>query len=278
MWARNISWVHGVKAVDNSGLEVNVWAKDDMKREKRYTQKPDDRIREVIKRAFLHDPRVNSFNPEVEVKNGVVILTGKVDNLAARQAAEDDAWNTVGVWHVINNLKVRPVILLSNRRVRDDILAALARDPFVERHEVTVSVLNGKAYLYGTVDSYFEKHRCADVASRVNGVVEVENSLVVDYYWTWKSDREIKEDVESELWWSPFVGSAGIDVTVNDGVAVLTGEVDSWTEHGAATENAFEGGAKAVRNKLTVAGATVEADGDWYYPSYEQYHSYWLMY
>lgn len=42
-------------------------------------------------------------------------------------------------------------------------------------------------------------------------------------------------------------------MTVKDGVATLEGTVDSWSEREAATENAYEGGARTVKNFLMVA-------------------------
>lgn len=44
------------------------------------------------------------------------------------------------------------------------------------------------------------------------------------------------------------------NVSVEDGVATLTGAVDSWTEYNAARENAFQGGAVTVITKLRVGG------------------------
>jgi osmotically-inducible protein OsmY len=41
-------------------------------------------------------------------------------------------------------------------------------------------------------------------------------------------------------------------VTVNDGVALLTGVVDDLRARRAATANALEGGAVQVRNRLRV--------------------------
>ena len=41
-------------------------------------------------------------------------------------------------------------------------------------------------------------------------------------------------------------------VSVEDGTATLTGTVDTWYERRSATENAFEGGARAVDNDLRV--------------------------
>jgi hypothetical protein len=39
---------------------------------------------------------------------------------------------------------------------------------------------------------------------------------------------------------------------VDDGVATLTGTVDSWSEYDAAVNNAYEGGAVYVDNELLV--------------------------
>jgi osmotically-inducible protein OsmY len=117
---------------------------------------------------------------------------------------------------------------------------------------VGVSALNGKVYLDGRVNTSFERHRAEDVASRVKGVVVVENNLDYEHVWTWKPDWEIRDDVQSQLFWSPFVDFEDITVTVEDGIVTLTGQVDSFQEKYDAEENAFEGGAKDVRNHVSV--------------------------
>ena len=69
---------------------------------------------------------------------------------------------------------------------------------------------------------------------------------------TLRADAEIKQDIEDQIFWSPFVDSDTVEVSVDDGEAQLTGTVDSWSERAAATENAFEGGAMWVDNDLIV--------------------------
>jgi osmotically-inducible protein OsmY len=90
------------------------------------------------------------------------------------------------------------------------------------------------------------------VASTVKGVVDVINNLRVMQNWTPIDDWEIKQNIEKELWWSPFVDETDLSVTVADGTATLVGVVDTLRERRAATENAFEGGARRVRNHLKV--------------------------
>lgn len=158
------------------------------------------------------------------------------------------------------------------------ITRALARDPYVERFDVTVGVRDGVATLTGDVDMSFQKRQAEEVAANVSGVVEVRNLLDVrdpssrlayqpfadqrppDHYnwfhppaWAVKSDWEIAQDIRSELWWSPFIDADDVKVTVRDGVATLTGTVSTWNERRVASENAIEGGAISVQNRLEVA-------------------------
>jgi osmotically-inducible protein OsmY len=184
----------------------------------------------------------------------------------------------VGVWRVENRLKVRPENRPPDAEVEKSVREALLRNPYVERYEIAVDAVDGRVYLSGTVDSLFEKGEAEEVVGGIAGVVEVRNNLNValdrplvydpyvydwypyDYGWytydgvrtTRKNDWAIHEDIQSELWWSPFVDANEVAVKVDDGVATLTGTVDTWSERLAATENALEGGAVKVVNDLNV--------------------------
>lgn len=271
------AWVAGVESVDADKLSVEGWARDEKLRGDKYASKSAEAIRDAVNDALLLDPRVLSFNVDVDVAASTVTLRGTVDNLKAKRAAEDIARNTVGVSYVANRLKVRPENPPTDDDIEQNVEAALLRDPYVERFEVSTVVIDGVAHLYGTVDSFFDKNRADELASKVKGVVDVNNYLDVDDRTSYlydpyvddsyfdeeatidyepraagKTDAEIKEAIESEMWWSPFVDSTRIDVTVDNGIVTLTGVVHSWAEHRAATENAYDGGATLVDNDLVV--------------------------
>jgi osmotically-inducible protein OsmY len=245
------AWVLGVKSVQGD-FDVDWTAGNRMRRTGGGPNLSNEEIVKAVKDAFFYDPRVRSFNPIVTVDDGVVTLSGRVRNLAAKRAAADTAMNTVGVRRVINLLRVRPLNRPSDQELAARVRAALLRDPWVERRDISVSVFNGKAYLYGTVDSNLEKNHAESVASNVRGIIDVQNNLVSRSQLTRRNDREIKEDIESELWWSPFVDSDTISVTVHKGEATLTGSVGTWFEWKAAEENALEGGARTVWNNLKI--------------------------
>ncbi len=275
--ARYGAWVAGVEDVNADELSVQRWTRDKDLRRNKYVSKSDSEIENAVNDALLYDPRVNSFNVDVSADGGTVTLTGKLDSIQSQRAAVQDARNTVGVWRVKNLVQVRAEDI-DDTRIERNIENALQRDPYVDRYDIIVSVVNGEAYLSGMVDSYFEKVRADNIASSAYGVTGINNNLYVsdtrdvltydpyidDYYiygydWytypdlsTTRADWEIREDIKDELWWSPFVDEDEVTITVENGTATLTGTVDTWSERQAATENALEGGAIAVDNDLMV--------------------------
>ncbi|MEW5746202.1 MAG: BON domain-containing protein [Nitrospirota bacterium] len=273
------AWVAGVERVDASALQVARMPRDETLMGDKYDDLSDDEIRDAVHDALSLDPRVSPFAVTATVADGAVTLEGTVNNLKAKRAAAQDARNTTGVETVNNLIAVRRPQELSDSQIAGRVRNALQRDPSVSKHDVAVSVHDGVVRLSGTVDTLYEKAQADDVAARGRGVKEVENTLsvahpemplvydpyvndwyVYDYEWysydqaRTKSDEEIKRAIQGELWWSPFVDDDQVTVTVRNGIATLTGAVDSPAEKRAAVENAFEGGAVWVINSLLVAG------------------------
>lgn len=274
--AHRDAMVAGVKEVDSSGLEVRWWARNENLRRDKYALHPDSEIEAAVRDAFLFDPRVNMFNIEVSVENGRVTLKGTVNNLKAKRSAAKDARNTVGVWHVRNLIKVRPGTP-TDKEIAANIRESLAMNPYVEQYAVEVEVKDGVVTLKGKMDNFFEKSLADSIAAGIYGVTDVRNRITVEenkalpynpyvdewytydfnwylypYYLPVKSDYAIKKEIEDEIFWSPFVDSEDVTVTVDKGTATLTGTVDSWSEYSAAVENALEGGAVSVDNELKI--------------------------
>jgi len=283
--ARLLAWTAGVNTVDASDLVVAKWTRDPALRENKYIFRTEDEIAAALDRALELDARVDAEKVDTSVMADIVILRGTVDSLRSKQAAAEDARNTVGVFDVVNRMRVAPKKQITDADLAEKVDRALRRDPYVERFEIVTTVIDGTAYLNGMVDSYFEKARADTVVAGINGVVEVVNNLdvrradkpyaynpylgdpyVYDFDWytyqprlTFKSDSKIRKDIESELWWSPFVDSDEITVTVDNGIATLEGTVETLAEFSAARENAFEGGATWVINDLSVTGSGKES-------------------
>ena len=129
---------------------------------------------------------------------------------------------------------------------------ALLANPWVDHFNIEISAIDGWVYLSGKATTSFAKVEAERVAEGVKGVTRVINHITYADAWSWKADQEIREDVKSELFWSPFVDEDQVNVTVFNGVVTLNGNVETWSERKSAEDNAYEGGAKKVINNLTV--------------------------
>lgn len=263
--------VPGTTRVMDDDLIVSRWAQGAMERTRKIARVTDAEARAAIEKALLYDPRVLSLRIAVSVENGEATLTGTVENLKAKRVAGRDARNTMGIWKVNNEIKVRPIDTLTDAEIARNVREALMWDPIVERFEIAVTVRNRLVSLTGTVDTPVEKRHAEDVASRVTGVASVSNRLAVEYGWVYKPDSEIKQDIESEYAWSPFVDGGDLELRVDSGHVELVGSVDTWHEYLSAVENAFEGGATSVRSYMRVEANGRMYDREWSRPPSEQW-------
>jgi len=273
----------GVKSVNAEGLKVEPWARARGQRKEIVTFKDDSQIKQAVLDAFVFDPRVFSFGPGVDVENGAVTLSGIVNNLKAKRAAEQDAKNTVGVWRVKNLLKIRPAKPVPDIELAQNVFSAILLDSALENYDIEVKAKNGVITLSGNVDSNYEKAQADDIASLANGAMNVKNNIKVnspslDYYdlsydpdwgytpsyywneyqpyhpnrWNYISDAETEANIKEDMFWSPWVNLDDITVKVANGVATLTGAVTGWFEYNKLTDYAYQGGASRVYNNVTV--------------------------
>lgn len=253
-FAYNDALITGVKSVDTSELIVKLWAKDWIRQKKQKVTLLDKEIKKAVQDAFYNDPRIYDNKIILSVINGSVTLRGSVPTLIAKRAAEADTRNTKGVNSVVNRIKVRPGELPDDSTINKYIQSRMKKNPIIERYEVRTVVRNGKVYLYGFIDSYYEKQYIEDVISQVYGVIDVKNSLTVNASWAWKGDKKIKVDIEKEIALCSCLEGNAISVQVQGATAILTGNVQSWRHLNLAVENAFDGGALKVVSHLAIQG------------------------
>lgn len=205
-------------------------------------------------------------------------LTGSVDTLSARSAAEDLARNTVGVRAVKNEIVTHPVQPTTDRWLERRVDEALAFDPLTDARDIHALVSNGQVTLTGSVDSYLESAEALDDTSNLDGVTRVDNKLRVRspaepyVYSPWLDpftphvdtwyvtslrptlpDSAILQRIHENYNWSPFIRLPDVKVSVQAGKATLTGTVSSFRERQAAVDNALEAGAISVDDELRVS-------------------------
>ncbi|MCC3156683.1 BON domain-containing protein [Hymenobacter sp. 15J16-1T3B] len=140
---------------------------------------PDEDGEQAILDAWQLDSRLGPERPALRVQHGVATLTGAVGTVQARQAAEQDARNAVGIWHVNNHLRVWPRQLPGDEPLRRALQAAQAADATVAALPVHWLLDHGRAIVRGVVPTPFAKTRLAELAGSIPGVLSVVNHLRV---------------------------------------------------------------------------------------------------
>lgn len=274
-----LAWVVGVRDVDMSRVRIldaaTAWSygPGDME------PWTDEDIAGAVQRMLRYDPLIDTEGVTADVEDGTATLRGTVTSLQAKVAATAAANDVVGVERVRNRLRIRPDRDVTDDQVADRIRQAVQLDPWLDAEEIRITVDDGVVTLRGEVEDAFSRADATATAAAVNGVTRVINRLEAEAgstvflydpwvdWWPNESliltpttspvvdsafERELEADIESQMWWSPFVDSDDVVVTVNGTTATLTGLVDSTSERDAAIENAYEGGAVVVIDQLVV--------------------------
>jgi len=150
---------------------------------------PDSQLQQKLAKKLAYD-RVgyydNAFNYiALNVKDGVVTLTGDALFDVPKDSALAIVARTPGVKDVVNDVTVLPVSGFDDsirRRTaraiyRDSVLGRYASDPV---DPIRIVVDNGNVTLYGTVQSAMDKTIAGMRANAVPGAFSVENKLMVN--------------------------------------------------------------------------------------------------
>lgn len=156
--------VYGVKAVANE-LEVKLAR---------------ERIDPDIARDALHalQSRINvPRGIDVTVRDGYVTLSGEVQWMYERIAAERAIRYLQGVKGVFNNITIRPSV--SPQDVQKRITEALHRNADVDARRITVESIGGHVILGGSVRSWVERREAERAAWATAGVTMVDDRITV---------------------------------------------------------------------------------------------------
>ena len=146
------------------------------------TQISDADIEAEAETRIAADPQLNPFEIDVDSEEGIVRLSGMVDDLDDVEAAEELVRNVDGVRGVDNDLTFGEQAVeqrISDARLTSTVKSRLAADPAVVPTNVNVDVEAGVVTLTGRVETAEAKRRAEEIAAGTDGVLGVENLLRV---------------------------------------------------------------------------------------------------
>jgi osmotically-inducible protein OsmY len=157
---------------------VRAVADDIEVREPALHQRADDEIaEEIARRRGMEAEAPDSVG--VQVRDGRVILHGKVESESQRDFVDTAAHELAGVRAVTDLIEVEPQTEQIATDVERRVQEAVAEVPDVDGDGVQVTIDDGVARLQGRLPSVTALQRAMDAAETAPGVTSVESQIVV---------------------------------------------------------------------------------------------------
>lgn len=138
-------------------------------------------ISTAIKSRLAADDEVKAYQIDVDTKDKVVTLTGKVDTARAKTRAVEIARLEKGVFQVTDNITITPGAppTPTDASLTAAVKAKLAADSTLSGLKINVDTLDGVITLSGDVKSQTQKDTVVRFARDTAGVREVNDRLVI---------------------------------------------------------------------------------------------------
>lgn len=220
-----------------------------------------DRKIEDAAKASYNYRTVLEDHVKVKASDGIVTLTGTVEDKDDKALAADTVENLPGVVAVKNEITVKS----SYPEHSDAWIAFKIRSRLLVKSNVSatntkVAVENGHVTLTGTADNLAQKDLTGVYAKEIEWVKSVKNDIVIkaapasgETIGETIDDASITSQVKYALLSHKATSALKTKVTTNDGVIVITGEASSDAEKALVTKLAQDvRGVKSVTNEMSV--------------------------
>jgi osmotically-inducible protein OsmY len=214
--------------------------------------KTDDQLKQDVIAELKWEPSVHAARIGVEVKGGIVTLSGHVCSYTEKLNAERAAQRVMGVQAIAVALDVK----LPGESKRDDAdIARTAKEvldwvSIIPLESVKVMVEDGWITLSGELDWQYQRVAAASAVHYLMGVRGVTDQISIKPQ---TSPGAVKSDIEAALSRSALIDGKNIHVKVNGVGVTLSGKVHSYHERDIARHSAWNSpGVQTVVDNLTV--------------------------
>ena len=153
-------------------------------------------------------------------------------------------------------------MLRTDMDIQKDVIAELRWEPSLRNDDIALGVRDGVVTLGGFVDSYADRWKAEQVASKVKGVKAIANEIEVKLpSGSSRPDPDVARAAVDALSWNISVPHDRIKVKVDKGWITLEGDVE-WYYQKEAAERAvrYLTGVRGVTNLITLRTRVTSTD------------------
>jgi hyperosmotically inducible protein len=229
-----------------------------------FANSQDSQIEDAAKASYNFHAVLND-HVKAHADNGVVTLTGRVEDRDQKALAEDTVRNLPGVVSVVDKIRVESEPAEhSDAWIALKIRSSLLFHANVSAADTKVDVSNGTVVLTGTVANAAQKDLTEAYAKDIDGVQSVNNELMIkentsDSPSTVSSarvdmdDASITSEVKYALLSHRSTSALKTKVTTKDGVVMISGDASSDAEKDLVSKMASSiRGVRSVDNDMVV--------------------------
>ena len=214
--------------------------------------KTDSEIKDDVLDELAWQPNIDETQIGVIVEDGVVTLSGVVNNYSKKLAAEEAVKSVEGVKAVAEDIEVIYGINYkkTDKEIAKAVVSAFEWNSSVPEDNISIKVENGWVYLSGEVQWMFQKNAARNAIKNLLGVKGVNNSIKLENNI---EPVEVKNRIKKAFHRMATIDSNAIILETHGHTVTLRGKVHSIKEKEEAETAAYNApGVYDVKNKLQI--------------------------
>lgn len=215
-------------------------------------KRTDGQLQMDVLNELKWEPGVRHAKIGVSVDNGVVTLSGLVPTYSEKVIAEQTARRVKGVRAVAEDLEVRLDYQpkTSDAEIAKRVADVLEWNSLIPNDKISVTVEDRVVRLMGNVDWKYQKDLAFKDASKITGVIRVDNWIEVS---PTAQKEVIRDRIEDAFERQADLDAEKVQVMTEGHKVILSGKVGSWNQRSIAERAAWAApGVTQVEDNLVV--------------------------